>query len=96
MECWTTNPVFKPSDPGRATQTAPGVLPPGEGLSFRTTDVIPGASRELVAQGFTPTEAGSLAAYLFGLAPADGGWTIDEIERLLFVRHLVSRQRIRS
>jgi len=96
MECRTTNPVFKRSDPGRATRTTRGVLPPGEGLSFRTADVIPGAFRELVAQGLTSTEAGNLAAYLIGLGRTNDGWTIDEIERLLFVRHLVSRQRIRS
>jgi hypothetical protein len=96
MESCTTNPVFKPSDPGRATQTARGVLPPGERRSFRAADVITGASRELLAQGFTLTEAGNLAAYLIGLGRTNDGWTIDEIERLLFVRHLVSRQRIRS
>jgi hypothetical protein len=96
MECCTTRPAFEPSDPGRATRTAPGVLPPGDDLSFRATGVIPRASRELVAQGFTSTEAGNLAAYLIGLGRTNDGWTIDEIERLLFVRHLVSRQRIRS
>ena len=96
MECCTTNPVFKPSNPGRATRTGRGVLPPGERLSFPATDVILGASRELLAQGFTETEAANLAAYLIGLGRTNDGWTIDEIERLLFVRHLVSRQRIRS
>jgi hypothetical protein len=96
MERCTTNPAFEPSDRGRATQTARGLPPPGGRLSFRTTDDIPGALRELLAQGFTSTEAGNLAAYLLGLARTNEGWTIDEIERLLFVRHLLTRQRIWS
>ena len=46
--------------------------------------------------GSEPTEAGNLTAYLIGLAPVESGWTVDEIERLLFVRHLVERRRIKS
>ena len=96
MERRTSNPAFEPSDRGRATQTARGLVPPGERLSFRTADDLSAALRELAAQGFTSTEAGNLGAYLLGLARTDDGWTIDEIERLLFARHLVSSQRIRS
>lgn len=54
------------------------------------------ASRYLTGHGFQPTEAGNLTAYLIGLAPVERGWTVDEIERLLFVRHLVERRRIKS
>ncbi|HET9457475.1 MAG TPA: hypothetical protein VFO78_09050 [Candidatus Limnocylindrales bacterium] len=54
------------------------------------------ASRYLSAQGFRPSEAGSLTAYLYGLAPVEGGWTLDEIGRLLFVRHLIVRQLMKS
>lgn len=54
------------------------------------------ASGYLTGQGFHPTEVGNLTAYLFGLAPVEAGWTVDEIERLLFVRHLVERGRIES
>jgi hypothetical protein len=71
-------------------------MPAGEGGSFRTTDDIPAALRELRAQGFTSTEAGNLAAYHLGLTHTNDGWTIDEIERLLFVRHLVTRRHIWS
>ena len=54
------------------------------------------ASRYFAAQGFEPKEVGNLTALLYGLAPVECGWTVDEIERLLFVRHLVERQLIRS
>jgi hypothetical protein len=53
-------------------------------------------SRLLAAGGFQPAEAGNLTAYLYGLKPVEGGWTADEIERLLFVRYLVERRRITS
>ena len=54
------------------------------------------ASRYLIAHAFRPAEAGNLTAYLHGLAPVEGGWTVDEIEGLLFVRHLVEHQRLTS
>jgi hypothetical protein len=96
MERCTSNPAFEPLDRGRARQTARGPVPPGERLSSRTADDIPAALRELAAEGFTSTEAGNLGAYLLGLARTDDGWTIEEIERLLFARHLVSSLRIWS
>ena len=46
--------------------------------------------------GLTATEAGNLTAHLNGLRIADQGWTLHEIERLLFVRALVERGRIPS
>ena len=49
-----------------------------------------------MAHGFQPTEAGNLTAYTYGLAPVKSGWTTDEIVRLLFIRHLVKGQVIRS
>jgi hypothetical protein len=45
--------------------------------------------RDLGARGLTPTEAGNLTAYLQGLRPVDVGWTVAEIDHLLFLRHLV-------
>ena len=44
--------------------------------------------------GLTPTEAGNLTAHLNGLRIADEGWTLREVERLLFVRALAERGRI--
>ncbi len=46
--------------------------------------------------GLTATEAGNLTAHLNGLHVAEHGWTLQEIERLLFVRALVERGRIPS
>jgi hypothetical protein len=46
--------------------------------------------------GLSATEAGNLTAHLNGLRIADQGWTLHEIERLLFVRALVERGRIPS
>jgi hypothetical protein len=43
-----------------------------------------------------PTEAGNLTAYLRGLRPVDQGWTVSEIDRLLFLRYLVDRDRLDS
>ncbi len=47
------------------------------------------AWRYLTAQGFLPAEAGNLTAYRCGLAPVPGGWTVQEIEQLLFARYLI-------
>jgi hypothetical protein len=47
--------------------------------------------RLLGSKGFRSDEAGNLTAYLQGLAPVKGGWAVGEIDRLLFVRHLVER-----
>jgi hypothetical protein len=47
--------------------------------------------RLLGMKGFAPTEAGNLTAYLAGLAPVESGWTPREIERILFLRHLVQK-----
>lgn len=57
---------------------------------------IRAASRYLIAQGFEPTDAGNLTAQLHGLAPVEGGWTVEELERLLFVRHLVKCRHLKS
>ena len=43
-----------------------------------------------------PAEAGNLVALASGLAPVEGGWTNAEINRLLFLRHLVATQRLGS
>lgn len=80
-------PTAAPADPRNLDHERPGSEPAGD---VRT------ASRYLTALGFRPAEAGNLTAYLHGLAPVEGGWTVDEIERLLFVGHLAAGGRIRS
>jgi hypothetical protein len=52
--------------------------------------------RDLGAKGLAPAEAGNLTAYLRGLRPVDRGWTVAEIDRLLFLRYLVDRGRLES
>jgi hypothetical protein len=47
--------------------------------------------RLLGSMGFRSDEAGNLTAYLQGLPPVKDGWAVGEIERLLFLRHLVER-----
>jgi hypothetical protein len=49
---------------------------------------------DLGARGLAPTEAGNLTAYLRGVRPVDQGWTVAEIDRLLFLRYLVDRGRL--
>jgi len=52
--------------------------------------------RRLRIAGLTAREAGSLTAHLTGLATVAGGWSIEEVERLLFVRELVRTGRMGS
>jgi len=59
-------------------------------LSARAT------SRLLVAKGLEPDQAGNLIAFKHGLRPVEGGWAVDEIQRLLIVRYLVKRHQIGS
>jgi hypothetical protein len=96
MEPRTTNPESRLSDRRGVTQSHRDPQAHDQRRTFRTTADFPSVLRELEAQGFTSTEAGNLAAYLFGLARTDDGWTIEQIERLLFVRHLVARRRMWS
>lgn len=49
--------------------------------------------RRLRFCGLTPEQAGNLTARLEGIKPIRGGWTVAEIERLNFLRWLVTRGR---
>lgn len=52
------------------------------------------ASRHLLqTRGFSEVEASRLVAYLAGLRPAGHGWTLRELDRLLFFRWLVDSRR---
>jgi len=46
--------------------------------------------------GLSATEAGNLTARVKGLRSVPGGWKVEEIERLLFVRELVRQGRLSS
>ena len=52
--------------------------------------------RRLRQAGLSAREAGSLTAHLEGLAPVPGGWAIEEVERLRFVRALIRSGRMGS
>ena len=52
--------------------------------------------RRLRLAGFTAREAGTLAGWVAGVPVTPGGWSITEVERLLFVRALVRAGRLRS
>jgi hypothetical protein len=52
--------------------------------------------RDLTEAGLAPPEAANVTAYLAGLRPAAGGWTIEEVGRLLFLRHRLERSRARA
>jgi hypothetical protein len=52
--------------------------------------------RRLRIAGLTAREAGSLTAHLSGIPMVPGGWSIADVERLLFVRELVRTGRLGS
>jgi hypothetical protein len=52
--------------------------------------------RRLRIAGLTAAQAGNLTARLSGLSPVRTGWSVSEIERLLFLRSLVDTGRVRS
>jgi hypothetical protein len=52
------------------------------------------AARRLQQAGFTPTEAANLMAHLAGLSFARSGWTIRQVEHLVFIRAIVETGRL--
>jgi hypothetical protein len=53
------------------------------------------AMRDLLRAGFTPGQAANLIGLSYGLRPVEGGgWTLREIERLRFARHLAARGQV--
>jgi hypothetical protein len=62
----------------------------------REHETVRATYRRLRMAGLTATEAGNLTAHLNGLHVAEQGWTLQEIERLLFIRALVELGRIPS
>ncbi|MCI0582378.1 MAG: hypothetical protein L0227_05700 [Chloroflexi bacterium] len=49
---------------------------------------------DLLRAGCTPTEAANLLGVSLGLRPVPAGWTLREIERLRFARHLAETGRL--
>ena len=75
-----------PAFAGRGPVEEPVVPVAAPGVTFRRLRVA----------GFTSTQAGNLTARLSGISPARSGWSVNEIERLLFLRSLVDTGRVRS
>jgi hypothetical protein len=75
-------------DANRASSDTTVVAPPRDARSAR------GTFRRLRMAGLTELEAGNLTAHLNGLRAAERGWTVKEIENLLFIRALVEQGRI--
>ncbi len=55
---------------------------------------ITGTYRALIRRGLGSTEAANLVAYLNGLRVGEASWTLGEINRLLFLRHLYRSGRL--
>jgi hypothetical protein len=49
---------------------------------------------ELIRRGFAPTEAANLVAHLAGLRVGEVRWTLAEVNRTLFLRHLYRSGRV--
>lgn len=52
------------------------------------------AMTNLLRAGCTPTEAANLLGVSIGLRPVPSGWTLRQIERLRFARHLAETGRL--
>jgi hypothetical protein len=58
----------------------------------RQVDIQTGeTARAFTLRGLAATEAANLTAYLCGIAVGNGGWTLSEINGLLFLRDLIRR-----
>lgn len=62
------------------------------GARARTSNRV--AMVNLLRAGCTPVEAANLLGVSVGLRPVPEGWTLREIERLRFARHLVETGRL--
>jgi hypothetical protein len=76
--------MMGPDDPNSASSAA--VTRPSR-ADVATFD---SSYRLLMGRGLTSVEAGNLVAYAAGLHPAEGGWTVEEIENLVAIRSLVA------
>ena len=73
---------------------------PSASIARMPAEVLPGSlkiretHRALIRKGLETTEAANLVAYLNGLRVGDVSWTIGEINRVLFLRHLYRSGRL--
>ena len=84
---------------GRKHRTSEhGISEADSAVAIESGQPASGPTRTLIwrlqSGGWTPTEAGNLAAIALGLRPARTGWTGAELDHLRFLRSLVSAGRI--
>jgi hypothetical protein len=72
------------------TTSDPSGIEPAVAMSARAM------YRALSVKGMRSDEAANLTAVANGLSPVESGWSIQEIGRLLFLRHLVDHEHIRG
>src|SRR3954471_20802824 len=81
------------SSSSRSTSEVSPMLRTSDPIATGTPAEIPGfprireTYRALIVRGFRSAEAANLVAYLNGLPVGDVSWTLDEVNRLLFLRH---------
>jgi hypothetical protein len=73
--------LIHPHDPNPASAAMAG-----RSAGLEDTGALDRAFRTLVIRGLSANEAGNVVAYMAGLHPAQGGWTVEEIKRLQDVR----------
>lgn len=66
----------------------------GEPAVYPGTRRIRATYKALVLRGLRSTEAANLVAYLNGLPVGDASWTLAEVNRILFLRHLYRSGRL--
>lgn len=90
--------MIEPQAAATHPSTTPGSLDP----ATRASDAAPARDtvgmtyRRLRIAGLSAREAGTLTAHLTGLQIVPGGWRVEEVERLLFVRELIRTGRMGS
>lgn len=89
-------PASTPTPPRATTVAARPTHTAGRGGADQRAGVqsLRDSVRLLARHGFSPVEAGNLAALLVGLWPAPGGWTVTQIEHLRFLRGIVRDGRL--
>ena len=71
-----------------------GAAPIEDHETVRRTVEVARTARGLQMSGLTLVEASNLTARLAGLAPVRSGWTLRQIDHLLFLRSIVETGRL--
>ena len=76
------------------TQTTVGILSIDDHETARGSVDVAVTARRLQLGGLTLSEASNLTARLAGLPPARTGWSLRQVEHLLFLRSIVANGRL--